>query len=70
MHTGFSYETLKERNHLEGLGTDGSIIFKQILKQQGGTESDGLIWLRMWTSSGPCEHGNEPSGYTECGEFD
>jgi hypothetical protein len=35
MHTGFSYETLKERNHLEGLSTDGSIIFQQILKKQG-----------------------------------
>jgi len=33
MHMGFSYETLKERNHLEGLGTDRIIIFKQILKK-------------------------------------
>jgi len=61
---------LKERNHLEGLGTDRSILFKQILKNQGQMTWDTLIWLRMWTSSGPCEHGNELSGYTKCGEFD
>jgi len=67
MHTGFLYETLKA---LEGLGTDGSIIFKQILKKQGRMAWDALIWLSMWTSSGPCEHGNESSGYTKCVEFD
>jgi hypothetical protein len=55
MHTGFSYETMKERNHLEGLGTDGSIIFKQILKKQGQRAWDGFIWLRLGTSGGPCE---------------
>jgi hypothetical protein len=28
----------------------------------------GLIRLRIGTSGGPCEHGNEPSGSIKCWE--
>jgi hypothetical protein len=28
----------------------------------------GLIWLRIRTSGGPCEHSNEPSGSIKCWE--
>jgi hypothetical protein len=28
----------------------------------------GLIWLRIGTSGGYCEHGNEPSGTIKCWE--
>jgi hypothetical protein len=28
----------------------------------------GLIWLRIGTSRGSCEHGNEPSGSVKCWE--
>jgi hypothetical protein len=28
-----------------------------------------MIWFRLWTSEGSCEHGNEPSGYTNVGKF-
>jgi hypothetical protein len=26
----------------------------------------GLIWLRIGTSEGSCEHGIEPSGFMKC----
>jgi hypothetical protein len=29
----------------------------------------GLIWLRIETSGGSCEHGNEPSGSIKCWKF-
>jgi len=40
MYTGFWLEHLKKRNHLENLGTDGSIILKWILKRRGKRELD------------------------------
>jgi len=33
LHTGFWWGTLKERDHLEDLGLDGSIILKLIFKK-------------------------------------
>ena len=36
MHTWFWLGNLKERNHLEDLGIDGSTIFKWILSNQDG----------------------------------
>jgi hypothetical protein len=36
MHTGFWLVNLKERDHLEELGTYGRIILKQILKKLDG----------------------------------
>jgi hypothetical protein len=29
----------------------------------------GLIWLRIGTSEGSCEHGNVPSGSIKCWEY-
>jgi hypothetical protein len=29
----------------------------------------GLIWLRIGTNGGPCEHGNKLSGSIKCGKF-
>jgi hypothetical protein len=26
----------------------------------------GFVWIRMGTSGGPCDHGNEPSGSIKC----
>jgi hypothetical protein len=48
-------KNLKERQHLEDLGMDLSIILKQTFRKQTGTALTGLIWLRI----GTCEHGNE-----------
>jgi hypothetical protein len=28
----------------------------------------GLMWLRIGTREGSCEHGNEPSGFIICWE--
>jgi hypothetical protein len=33
VHTGFWWEDLKERGHLEDLGADGRIILKLIFKE-------------------------------------
>jgi hypothetical protein len=49
MHTGFWWGNMRERNHLEGLGIDGSIILKWIFKEWDGETWTGLIWLRMQT---------------------
>jgi hypothetical protein len=48
--TGFWWENLKGRKHLEDLGEDERIILKCILKKQDGRVCTGLIWLRIGTS--------------------
>jgi hypothetical protein len=37
VHIGFWRANVKERTHLEGLGVDGRIILKLIVKESGGT---------------------------------
>jgi hypothetical protein len=44
MHMGFLYETLNGRNHLEGLGTDGSINIQTDLEETG---SDSMVWTYL-----------------------
>ena len=40
---------MRERDHLEDLGVDGSIILKWILKKWDGEARTGFIWPRnMW----------------------
>ena len=48
VHAGFWWENQTERNHLEGLNVDGSIIIMWTLKKWDG-EENGLICLRIWT---------------------
>jgi len=70
VYTGFWWENLRERDHLEDPGVDGRIIIKLDMQK----------W-RMWGCrldrcgseygqvAGTCECGNEPSGSIKCGEF-
>jgi len=48
--TDFERGYLKERRHLEDLGTDGRVILKWILKKENGREWTELMWLRTGTS--------------------
>jgi hypothetical protein len=52
MHTGFWWESQKERDHYEDQGVGGWIILKRILERQDGVVWTGLIWLRIGTSGG------------------
>jgi len=60
---------LGERDHLEDVGIDGSIIFKWILKVWDGRACAGLIWFRVRACGRPCDHCNEPLSFIKCGEF-
>jgi len=44
LHTGFWWETLREGDHLEGLGVDGRIILKRIFKQWDG---ETRTWIHL-----------------------
>jgi hypothetical protein len=69
VQTGFRWGYLRERDHLEGLNVNGSIIIKWIVKKWDGEALTGLLWLRTVTGAGACECGNEPSGSIKWGEF-
>jgi hypothetical protein len=49
MCTKSRLESLKGRDHLQDQGIDGRIIFKCILRKQGGREGTGFIWHRIGT---------------------
>jgi hypothetical protein len=69
MYIIFRSEDLKARDHAEDFGVDRRIILEWILGKQGGEVWTGCIKLRIYTSGGSCEHGNETSGSIKCGEF-
>ena len=43
---------MTERDHLEDLSIDGSILLRRIFKKWDGKASTALIWLRMGTVGG------------------
>jgi len=43
VHTGFRWGNLKERDHLEGPGVDGGIIYRWIFRKWDG----GMDWIDM-----------------------
>jgi hypothetical protein len=45
-------KNLKGRDHSEGVGIDGRIILKWILRKMCGKLWTGFIWLRIGTSDG------------------
>jgi len=53
VRTGFWWGNLKERDHSEGLGVDGRIILKFILKKSVGNSWARLIRLGIGTSGRP-----------------
>ena len=52
MHTGFWWWNLRERDHLEFPGVNGSIIFKWIFRKWDVGVWTGLMWLRIGTGGG------------------
>jgi hypothetical protein len=44
--------TLKERDNLEDLSVDGTVIIKWTLKEHNGMAWIGLIWLKTGKSGG------------------
>lgn len=52
MHTAFWWENKDEGDHLEGLGINGRVILKNILKEQMNGRSRSLpIWFRAGVES-------------------
>ena len=47
----------------------GRLILKFVVKKQDGREWTGFLWLKMGTSGGSCEHGNEPCVFVRHGNF-
>jgi alpha-glucosidase (family GH31 glycosyl hydrolase) len=57
--TEFWWVSLKEGDHLKDQGVDG---IRTDLREIGWGVLSGFIWLRIATSGGHCECGDEPSG--------
>jgi hypothetical protein len=49
VNTGFRWQNLKERDHLEDPGVDERIIFKWIFKKYDWRVRAGSMWLRIRT---------------------
>jgi hypothetical protein len=69
MHESILWRNLKKRHYLEGLGVDGKIIIKQVIRKQAER-----VWTEFFCSeqgpmAGSCGRGNEHSGSIKCREF-
>ena len=52
VHVGFWWGNLEERNHLEDLSVDGSIILKWTLNKEGVRVWAGFNWLTIGANCG------------------
>jgi len=50
--TGFWWGGLRQGDHLEGLGVDGRILLKWILKKSDRETWTGLMWFSVGTGGG------------------
>jgi len=41
----------------------------QVVWEVGWEDQTGVVWLRVGTVMGCCEHGTEPPASIKCGEF-
>jgi hypothetical protein len=64
MHMRYLWDSQEERDHYVG----GWILLKCILERQDGVVWTESICLRIGTSGGSCEHGNEPPDSINCWE--
>jgi len=51
-YTGFWWENLRERDHLEDVGKDGRIILRWTFRKLDVGAWTGLSWLRRGTGGG------------------
>jgi hypothetical protein len=59
---------VRERDHLEDQGTDGTIILRWIFRKWEEVVGTG-VGLGQGQVTGICECGDEFSGSIKCGEF-
>jgi len=52
IHTGFWWEDLRKKDHLEDAGVEGRIILRWIFRKWDVGVWTGLIWLRIGTGGG------------------
>jgi hypothetical protein len=50
--TGFWWENLREKHHLEEPGLDGKVILRWIIRKWDVGTWTGLIWLRIGIGGG------------------
>ena len=69
MYTGFWWENLRERDHLDDPGVDGRIILRRILKKRDRGSRDCIYLAQDRQFVGAYERGDESLGSTKCGTF-
>jgi hypothetical protein len=58
MDTGFWWENLRQRDHLEDPSVEGRIILKLIFRKWDMEAWTGMIWHRIETGGGRCKTSN------------